>query len=252
METGRIFSDGRYAMMAMMIAVGFALPVDKAMAQSQKTVSFSSGTGFFVSSQHIITNEHVVRSCQYIKVRGAVSPSFAELVDVDADADLALLRTRARPSQIAALRGYGNAKKGEKITILGYPLDHGITGEYLIRQAEVTDIQDPFGKKSHFLFSDSVEKGNSGGPIVDRNGTVVGVVVGKMSYYTETTNASTGGVITQSPVQTASVGISLNTLKSFLNRNNIFYHMDNIRYGYTEQWLESKAKRYIVNVHCIQ
>lgn len=213
-------------------------------------ISFSSGTGFYVSSQHIITNEHVVQGCKYIKVRGAVKPSFAELIDVNKEADLALLRTQGRPSQIAALRGSGDVKKDEKITILGYPLDHGITGKYLVRKATVTDTQDPFGKKAHFLFSDSVEKGNSGGPIVDQNGTVVGVVVGKMSYYTEQTSA--GGALSRSPLKTASVGISLSALKSFLNRNNIFYHIDNIRYGYTEKWLESKAKQYIVNIHCIQ
>ena len=217
-----------------------------------RSISFSSGTGFYVSSQHIITNEHVVQGCKYVKVRGAVKPSFAELVDVDKEADLALLRTRARPSQIAALRGSGDVKKGEKITILGYPLDHGITGKYLIRRAKVTDTKDPFGKRSHFLFTDSVEKGNSGGPIVDQNGTVVGVVVGKMSYYRQNVRAGTNQQPDPAEVKTASVGISLGSLKHFLNRNNIFYHIDNIRYGYTDKWLEGKARRYIVNVHCIQ
>ncbi len=217
-----------------------------------EVISFSSGTGFYVSSQHIITNEHVVQGCKYIKVRGAVNPSFATVVDVNKDTDLALLRTNARPTQIAALRGVGDVKKGEDITILGYPLDHGITGKYLIRKAQVTDTQDPFGKKAHFLFTDSVEKGNSGGPIVDQNGTVIGVVVGKMSYYRQDTPTASGQKPTTSPVRTASVGISLGALKKFLNHNNIFYHIDNIRYGYTEEWLEGKAKRYIVNVHCIQ
>jgi hypothetical protein len=192
----------------------------------------------------------VVRGCQYIKIRGDVKPSFAELVDSDKGVDLALLRTRARPSQIAALRGVGDVEKGEDITILGYPLEHGISGTYLMRKAKITDIQDPFGKRAHFLFTDSVEKGNSGGPIVDTNGTVIGVVVGKMNYYLE--DVRLGGQKQISPVKTASVGISLSALKRFLNRNNIFYHIDNIRYGYTEAWLEGKARRYIVNIHCIQ
>lgn len=248
----------RRVMLPAMSALSFcALSMTISMpAQAQqsgsRTVSFSSGTGFYVSSQHIVTNEHVVRGCKYIKVRGAVDPSFAELIDVNADADLALLRTQARPSMIAALRGSGDVKKGEKITILGYPLDHGISGKYLIRKAQVTDVEDPFGKSAHFLFTNSVEKGNSGGPIVDQNGTVVGVVVGKMSYYRQNVNTSTGQVMNTDPIKTASVGISLKALKAFLNRNNIFYHIDNLRYGYTEKWLESKARRYIVNVHCIK
>lgn len=227
----------------------YAICIAAAFAQEQqKTITFTSGTGFYVSSHHLITNEHVVHECDYIKVRGGVKPSFAQLIAVDKANDLALLKTNSTPTSIAALRGNSDISEGEDITILGYPLEHGITGKYLIRKGKVTYVQDPFGNKNHFLFTDSVEKGNSGGPIVDGNGTVIGVVVGKMSYYMEETKM---GHTEHGPTKTASVAISLATLKNFLNQNNIFYHIDNLRYGYTASWLENKERRFVVNVHCI-
>ncbi len=133
---------------------------------------------------------------------------------------------------------------------MGYPLNHGITGDYMVKKAVITEPEDVYDGIKRVQFTDSVEKGNSGGPLLDDNGNVVGVVVGKMSFYLA--DSTTDTIKDPTPVKTSSMAVSLNDLRNFLHSNNIYYRSDNTRYNYPDKWMESKAKDYIVNVHCLK
>jgi S1-C subfamily serine protease len=222
---------------------------DEESQPKKMLLHFTSGTGFYVTSNYIITNEHVVRGCSSISIRGGIKPTYASVRAVDKVNDLALLKTPQVPERIAQLRG-GDAplKKGEEVTVMGYPLERGIRGQYLVKKAVVTDTHDIYDGTDRIEFTDSVEKGNSGGPLMDNNGNVVGVVVGKMSFYL----ADDSSGIEAKPVKTSSMAISLESLRSFLTANKVYYSTDNTIYNYPDKWVEHKAKKYIVNVHCVK
>lgn len=221
--------------------------VDLKLPEKTKLVHFTSGTGFFVSDNYIVTNEHVVQECKLIKIRGGVKDSYAKIESVDKVTDLALLKTPRSPGRVAKLRGDNMpANVGEHVTVMGYPLERGIKGDYLLKQAVITDTDDIYEGHRRLQFTDSVEKGNSGGPLLDDNGSVVGVVVGKMSFYL----ADSG--VDSKPVKTSSMAISLDSLKEFLKDNGVFYKEDPMHYNYADKLMERKAKDYIVNVHCIK
>lgn len=212
---------------------------------------FTSGTGFFVDNHHIITNEHVVQGCKLIRIRGAIKPSYAKIKATDKRNDLALLKTPRSPKKIAALRSDNiEIKTDEDVIVVGYPLEHGIRGQYIVKSAKITDTQDVFEGNKRIQFTDSVEKGNSGGPLLDGNGTVIGVVVGKMSFYLA--DSSPYNTENSVPVKTSSMAIPLDNLKNFLKQNNIAYRTDNVVYGYADKQVEHKARDYIVNVHCVK
>jgi serine protease Do len=218
---------------------------------AQKVTHFTSGTGFFISNNYIITNEHVVQGCKSITIRGAVQPGSARIQAIDKSSDLALLKTSANPERVAQLRGDDlPINQGEEVTVMGYPLDRGIRGDYLLKKAVITDPKDVYEGVTRVQFTDSVEKGNSGGPLLDDNGNVIGVVVGKMSFYLADATAENG--VEPKPVKTSSMAISLDSLRNFLSRNNVYYRSDSTRYNYPDKWMEYKAKQYIVNVHCIK
>ncbi len=207
----------------------------------------TSGTGFFVSNNVIITNEHVVQHCKSIKIRGAVEPGFAEIIGTDKLNDLALLKTTKSPRIVAPLRGDIPIKIGEEVTVMGYPKTSGIDGNYMIRKAIITNNHDIYDGIERIQFTDSVEKGNSGGPLLDNNGTVLGVIVGKMNFYLSSDNAEVA-----TPLKTTSVAITLSTLKNFLIKHNIYYRIDNTIYKYADNYMENKVKDYLVNIQCIK
>lgn len=211
-----------------------------------KVIHVTSGTGFFVSNNAIVTNEHVVNGCKHIRIRGAVEPGYAELVSIDKKNDLALLTTSRSPRVYAPLRGDIPIEIGEEVNVMGYPLDRGIKGDYLIRKAVITNNNDVYEGIERIQFTDSVEKGNSGGPLLDTNGTVIGVIVGKMNYYLADSDDDA------KPIKTSSVAITLEHLKSFLDKNQIYYRTDSTIYKFADSYMENKAKDYIVNIQCVK
>ena len=220
----------------------------KVSASSTVISRFTSGTGFFIDYHHIITNEHVVQSCKHIRIRGAVQPSYAQLVSIDKDSDLALLRTSRSPIRPAALRGSKQIGIGDSVSVMGYPLEHGVTGSYILKNARITDVSSDSTSSNRIQFTDSVEKGNSGGPLLDASGTVIGVIVGKMNFY-----LANGSTINKSkPIKTSSVAINLTTLKRFLDKFHVLYYTDDVNTPFTTQYMEQKAQQYIVNIHCVK
>lgn len=213
-----------------------------------KLVHISSGTGFFVSNRgHIVTNEHVVKGCQEVKIRGAVEPSTAEVIDTDENNDLALLKTQSHPRRVATVRTSGDRiKVGDPVLVMGYPRDHGRTGEYKVVESTIIDIEGPLEEPHWIQFNDSAEQGNSGGPLLDSSGHVVGVVVGKAKLIEYDRRAAREKV-----VKKADLAISLPVMKRFLHRNGVYFRSATSHGYYSMGRVENQAKSYIVNIHCV-
>jgi serine protease Do len=203
----------------------------------------SSGTGFFISEDKIITSEHVVEKCINIAIRGAkIKPATAKLITSDSYEDLALLETDARPIRFPSFRtNISEIKKGDKIYSIGYPLNRGETGLYLSKQAEVIRYFVRQGRKNHEIeFTDSVDHGNSGGPILDENYNIIGVVKAKVTYQnTKTKEKSVVGV-----------GVGLDGVFTFLDSYGIKYNKSNSFDLVKSFRPDLDAKEYIVNIHC--
>lgn len=214
---------------------------------SAQYYSLSTGTGFFVSKYgYVVTNAHVVEDCQRITVQGSVKESEAELMDVDEDIDLALLKTDAIPPYVASIRSYGSRiGKGDGVLVIGYPGERALTGEYSVVDSEVVAVHGPGGEKKWLQFNDSAQKGNSGGPLLDISGNVVGVVTAKTSYYAYDTTA--GGYAEK---QGSDLAISLPYLEDFLEKNRVLVWKAFSDLNYNRVFIENKAKQYIVNIRC--
>lgn len=208
---------------------------------------FSSGTGFFVNHHFIVTSEHVVKDCRHIRVRGDIDPGYAKIHAVDSESDLALLVTNRSPSRIAPLRNEALVREGDHVVVVGYPLEDGQGDDYVVAQASITETNDNYSGKDRLQFTDSVSKGNSGGPLLDESGNVVGVIVGRMSYYLAGANDAV-----KKPVKTSSVAVNVERLKQFLDLHDIYYRTDAIRYDFKKDWVEQKAKEFVVNIHCVK
>lgn len=210
----------------------------------------SSGTGFFVSNRgHLITNEHVVSGCSKVMVRGAVAPTVAEVIATDKANDLALLKANVTPPRIANIRpNQERVQPGDKVVLIGYPMEHGITGQYAVSTAQVINLRGPMDEPKWIQFTDSAQQGNSGGPLLDDGGNVIGVVVGKATLMATSSGSGSEGRV----IRKSDVAISLPVLHQFLDNNGIYYRKSTNDYYVSDKGLERRATNYIVNVHCVR
>lgn len=205
----------------------------------------SIGSGFFVNSDMIVTNRHVVENCINIAVRGAVKPTLVTLHLVDKELDLALLKSPLSPDNVPYLRN--NSEKiaiGDILFSIGYPLEKGDIGEYVIKQANVISTNVTKSGFSEIEFTDTVNHGNSGGPLIDKNSNLVGVVTAKLVYkYPEDSGI---------PDKVVSMAIGVDGLIEFLKRAGVHYASNSTYDIFTNYSIDRLVKRYVVNIHCIQ
>lgn len=205
----------------------------------KRVMSVKSGTGFFVSPRHLVTNYHVANGCQRVVLRQSGSPDItANVIGFDPRMDLAVIETAKPVRHNAYLRTDGGLKRGDSLNVIGYPEGHSGNGSYMAR-AKVLNPSFTFNGISGVQFTNSVDHGNSGGPLLDEAGNVIGVVVGKMSHY-----GNTG----MSPYKEYGVAIGLNVLRNFLAQQGVT-PMENV--SVQHQHPANQAESYTVNVRCI-
>jgi S1-C subfamily serine protease len=140
-----------------------------------------SGTGFFVASNVLLTNNHVVKDCQNtIKVRYPdKEPYTATISGQDPSNDLALLHTEMPSHSIASF--HLQPRLGEGVAAYGFPYAGVLSSSGNFTLGNVTSLSG-MGDDTRFLqISAPIQPGNSGGPLVDMSGSVVGVVVSQLN-----------------------------------------------------------------------
>ncbi len=139
----------------------------------------SSGSGFFVSATGLIlTNYHVVNDCSSITV-----PRFgkAEILRSDAKLDLAaILVNRPSDNQTTATFDGTSPPLGGTVVVGGFPLSELFASDFAVAFGSVTARRGVGGDDTRFSISAPVQPGNSGGPVVNEFGRIVGVTVGKL------------------------------------------------------------------------
>ncbi|PRW63380.1 MarP family serine protease [Actinopolyspora mortivallis] len=140
------------------------------------------GTGFVVADNRVITNAHVVAGTDRVFVEVGRGQFAAKVVSFDPDEDVAVLSVpslRAQPLDVSP----EPVNSGTDVIVLGYPLDGPYTAS-AGRVRERIDLRGPdiYGDstvvRDVYTVRAQVRSGNSGGPLVDENGRVVGLVFG--------------------------------------------------------------------------
>jgi TPR repeat protein/S1-C subfamily serine protease len=137
----------------------------------------STGSGFYISNAALLlTNYHVVEGCKAISIHGQV----ASLVSFDPKDDLAVLHTPPRSGSVAALRLRPAVRAGERVVAVGFPLTGFLAAQANVTTGDVSSLAG-IGNDSRYLqITAPVQPGNSGGPLFDASGNVIGVVSAKL------------------------------------------------------------------------
>jgi S1-C subfamily serine protease len=140
-----------------------------------------SGTGFFITPDgYLVTNEHVVHNAALIRVLHDGKVVDAKLVKTDPNNDLALLKTELKVAALP-IGSSKSLKLGDPVLTVGFPLPHLQGQEPKLTRGDISGLSGFRDDPSAFQISTPIQPGNSGGPLVDRRGNVVGVIVSKLA-----------------------------------------------------------------------
>jgi TPR repeat protein len=203
----------------------------------------STGTGFFVSEAgHIVTNAHVVEGCQTVRssLRGTL-----RRVSVDEESDLALYIALEKTEAIARLHGGRGARAGESVVAVGFPLSGLLSSDPIVTTGIISALSGLRNDRRTIQITAPVQPGNSGGPVLGENGSVIGVVVSKLNAI------KVAEAIGDIP-QNVNFAVSLGTLQSFLNANNVPYVLDDSKATKTPADITAEATHYTVLLECLR
>jgi len=144
----------------------------------------SAGSGIFVNDGgYVLTNAHVVNGCKVIVVKAlGAPPTGGTLEAYDPKNDLALVKTASGYGQPAIFRVESRpARLGENIAVIGYPLPGVLSTEPKATFGQVNSVAGMNNDYAVLQISAPVQPGNSGGPVFDEAGQVIGVVVSQAS-----------------------------------------------------------------------
>ncbi|MFC5757786.1 trypsin-like peptidase domain-containing protein [Rhizobium sp. GCM10022189] len=139
----------------------------------------SSGTGFAVTPDGwLLTNAHVVQSCKRIEVKGrgdAADPR------IDAANDLALIKINSSQPLKPLVFRRAPTRLGEDIVAVGFPLATLLADSVKVTTGNVNALAGLRNDTRYIQISTPIQPGNSGGPVVDRDGFVMGITSATLS-----------------------------------------------------------------------
>ena len=146
-----------------------------------------TGTGFAIADGYVATNYHVTNGAKTIKVRGVngdMEKAYkAYVVASDRDHDLAVIRIIDKGfdsfDDIPYCIGKTMPEVGDDVFVLGYPMTNTMGQEVKLTDGIISAASGFKGDQSMYQISAPVQPGNSGGPLFDNEGNVIGIVCAK-------------------------------------------------------------------------
>lgn len=217
----------------------------KPLAPGKRLISV--GTGFFVAPEGmILTNNHVIARCPQVSVTTTDGQRVEATIEATSTAfDLALLKASLKNENHATFALKNDQLTDLPIVLVGYP-NQGI--------APIKPLLTPGRTLKRYQISRlgvmvpiqaDVRKGNSGGPVIDESGRVIGVVTAKID--TVSTYQQTGKV-----VRDVGFAVSNGVVLGFLENNKVTATTAQVGEKTSEAQLFADARPYIVRVGCWQ
>ena len=201
----------------------------------EKLPQSGTGSGFFISKiGHVITNAHVVKDCNRVTVGDSANKQVpAKVIRTDPRNDLALLKLSTlemasaeskaliqklniavMPLATNGLLRSEDVRLGEKVLVAGYPFGDFISNTVKVTGGIVSATLGAGDDSGQFQLDAAIQPGNSGGPIYDYGGNIVGVVVSQLN---KLRMAEAIGTIPEN----LNFGIKTSTVRQFLESSGL-------------------------------
>ena len=253
--------------------------LQKLTGDGWKPKKLSGGSGFYIKKDLILTNQHVISSCNEIYVERNYLPYRVDVESQDIHVDLALLKIsfpielslgedlRKNPKALAlaetlaeAFHNYflpsasfrsesASLQLGEGVAVFGYPLPGHLSFEGNFTIGNVSSMEGRPTESTpsdYFQFTAPIQPGNSGGPVLDAAGNVVGIARAFLHIVEVDKDKDTLNV-----AQNINFAVSLKAIRKFLKDAAV--EPDSVSSSDTrKEWTEiaRAAQRFTVPVLC--
>jgi len=204
-----------------------------------------SGTGFVITpGGFVVTNNHVAGECTEVRARhGGDQLGALSVVAKDAQNDLALLKLAARFPDAAMFREDRGLRQGDNVVVYGFPLGGMLTTQGNLTTGTISALSG-LGNDSRMLqVSAPIQPGNSGGPLLDAGGNVIGVVASQLRALPA---AQAIGVIPQN----VNFAIKSGVVRNFLDANGVEYRTTAETRDMKTADVADRAKKFTLFIEC--
>ncbi|MBI3381090.1 MAG: trypsin-like peptidase domain-containing protein [Aquabacterium sp.] len=165
-----------------------------------KSIEGAQGTGFLIGDDgFILTCAHVLGEEKTATVTLNGNRYFADVVKADKDADLALLKTRDKPNPAVTSLSFRSVNKdyhmGEDVFTIGYPLSSLLGNSARMTKGLLSAATGLRDDPKQVQVSAEIQPGNSGGPLLDKDGQIIGVIQQTINPFAVA--QATGGALPQ-------------------------------------------------------
>ena len=210
-------------------------------SEGRRGTGVSTGSGFFVTKDAaVLTNAHVVEDCTDATVSGFGK---ARIVATDKTNDLALLKVTTPAATDPVRFRRSPLQLGETIYVMGFPLAGQLDNGLNFTSGIVSSLAGPANDSRSLQLTAPIQSGNSGGPITDASGLVVGVTQAKLS---EVAAIQSGGAFPQN----VNFGIKSALAVNFLRANSVDPQEADMGEPLSAVAIAKEGRSYTVQVTC--
>jgi S1-C subfamily serine protease len=214
-------------------------------AKPSRTVG-KTGTGFVISaSGHVVTNHHVIDGCTG-DIHGNLTGepvSTLRVVSSDESNDLALLQ-----GPVASFKDFAKIRdrairSGDSVVAIGYPYHGLLTSDFTVTTGIVSSLSGLLNDTRYLQISAAVQPGNSGGPLLDTGGQIVGMVAAKINALKFV--RATGNI-----PENINFAIKTGTIRDFLDNSVVPYQIAEPKGELKTAEIAGSARAYTLLISC--
>ena len=198
----------------------------------------TSGSAFRIANGQFLTNHHVINGCNGLTVGGKLG---GRILASDQTRDLALVSIDNDSGPIASMRTT-RVQLNEPVTAAGFPLD-GIFSGISVTNGTISRLSGLGGDTGTIQISAPIQPGNSGGPLLDVAGNVIGVVRSQLDDLKMV-------VLSGSIPQNVNFAINGSSLRAFLDAKNVNYKEVGNERELTGVQIAARASAFTVLIEC--